>query len=267
MKIGLISDSLRLDFKSSVEKAASLGVTGIQKYLTSGEFDPYLMTNEKIKEIKDIMSSNGLKFSAICGDMGIDFDNVEKRDLIINKSKKILDVAKELSCDIVTTHIGHIEDGESKRMELLRSTAYELASYADSIGSYFAAETGTEKAPVLKKFLDSLGAKGLRVNYDPANLVMVSSDDPVAGVYVLKDYIVHTHAKDGIKTGDKTYLEVPLGQGGVDFDGYLKALNDIGYTGYLTIEREVGETPAEDILLAFNFLEEKLSTLNLPYEK
>ena len=79
MKIGLISDSLRLDFKSSVVKAASLGVTGIQKYLTGGEFDPYDMTNEKIREIKDIMSSNGLVFSAICGDMGIDFDNVEKQ--------------------------------------------------------------------------------------------------------------------------------------------------------------------------------------------
>lgn len=269
MKIGLISDSLRLDFKSSVEKAASLGVTGIQKYLTGGEFDPYTMTNEKIREIKDIMNSNGLVFSAICGDMGIDFDNVEKHDLIVNKSKKILDVAKELDCNIVTTHIGHIEDGESKRMDLIRKTATELAVYADSIGSYFAAETGTEKAPVLKRFLDSLGAKGLRVNYDPANLVMVAKDDPVAGVYELKDYIVHTHAKDGIVTTENKWgwLEVPLGTGGVDFDNYLKALNDIGFKGYLTIEREVGDTPADDILLAFNFLEEKLTKLNIPYVK
>ena len=269
MKIGLISDSLRLDFKSSVEKAASLGVTGIQKYLTGGDFDPYNMTNERINEIKDIMNSNGLVFSAICGDMGIDFDNVEHHDLIVNKSKKILDVAKELGCNIVTTHIGHIEDGESYRMELIRKTATELAVYADNIGSIFAAETGTEKAPVLRRFLDSLGAKGLRVNYDPANLVMVAKDDPVAGVYELKDYIVHTHAKDGIVTTDNQWgwLEVPLGKGGVDFDNYLKALNDIGYKGYLTIEREVGDTPADDILLAFKFLEEKLAKLNISYEK
>ncbi|OGO93253.1 MAG: hypothetical protein A2Y17_02710 [Clostridiales bacterium GWF2_38_85] len=267
MKIGLISDSLRLDFKSSVEKAASLGVTGIQKYLVNGEFDPYNMTKAKIVEVKNIMNSTGLVFSAICGDFGIDFDNVEQKEFIITKSKKILDIAKELDCNIVTTHIGHIEDDESKRMELLRATASELAVYADSIGSYFAAETGTEKAPVLKKFLDSLGAKGLRINYDPANLVMVAGDDPVKGVHILKDYIVHTHAKDGIKTGDKTFLEVPLGTGGVDFDEYLKALNTIGYTGYLTIEREVGETPAADIKLAFDFLIEKLTKLNISYEK
>ena len=106
----------------------------------------------------------------------------------------------------------------------LRKNARALAEYADSMGSYFAAETGTEKAPVLKAFLDSLGAKGLRVNYDPANLVMVAGDDPVAGVYTLKDYIVHTHAKDGIKTGENSFLEVPLGTGGVDWDKYIACL-------------------------------------------
>ena len=53
---------------------------------------------------------------------------------------------------------------------------------------------------------------------------------------------------------DDYFKEVPLGQGGVDFDGYMKALEDIGYTGFLTIEREVGENPAADIALAVEFL-------------
>lgn len=267
MKIGLISDSFRLEFEESIKEAAKLGVTGVQKYFTYGAFDPDNLTRERINEIKDIMSSNGLCFSAVCGDLGLDFDNIEKRDFIIEKSKKIIDVAKELGCNIVTTHIGHIEEVDNARMERMRNSAYALASYADNVGAYFAAETGTEKTPVLKSFLDSLGAKGLRVNYDPANLVMVAHDDPVQGVYVLKDYIVHTHAKDGIVTGEKTFLEVPLGTGGVDYENYLKALNDIGYNGFLTIEREVGESPAADIKLAFDFLEEKLNKLNIKYER
>ena len=81
----------------------------------------------------------------------------------------------------------------------------------------------------------------------------------------MKDYIVHTHAKDGIVT-DQTkhgWLEVPLGTGGVDWDNYLKALNDIGYEGYLTIEREVGENPGADIAMAVDFLKGKLSALNI----
>ena len=88
-----------------------------------------------------------------------------------------------------------------------------------------------------------------------------------AAVYVLRDYIVHTHAKDGIKTGDTTWLELPLGKGGVDFDKYLGALNDIGYKGYLTIEREVGDNPADDIGMAVDFLKEKLIKVGIPLDR
>ncbi len=263
MKIGLISDSLRLSFEDSIAKAKELGVTGVQKYLTYEPFSADLIVGNRLKEVKDIMDSNGLIFSAMVGDFGFDFDT-EEFD-IVDKSKRVLERAKELGCNIVTTHIGHITENDDARMEKIRKRAEELAVYADSMGSYFAAETGTEKASVLKGFLDSLGAKGLAVNYDPANLVMVADDDPVAGVYILKDYIVHTHAKDGIRTPGVGYgwLEVPLGTGGVNWDKYLCALNDIGYDGYLTIEREVGENPAADITMAVDFLKNKLCTLGL----
>ena len=102
---------------------------------------------------------------------------------------------------------------------------------------------------------------------------MVVGDDPVTAVHNLKDYIVHTHAKDGVmlqKTnpefiyrvtpmpeellGIRFFKEVALGDGGVDFTAYLKALDEIGYRGFLTIEREVGEDPAADILKAKNHL-------------
>jgi sugar phosphate isomerase/epimerase len=124
--------------------------------------------------------------------------------------------------------------------------------------------------------LDTIGSKGLAVNFDPANLVMVTGDDPVEGVRVLKDYIVHTHAKDGImlkQTDPETiynyfaeggiedinlkdyFLETPLGEGRVDFTSYLNVLGDAGFNGFLTIEREVGVSPEADIKLAVSFLE------------
>ena len=137
--------------------------------------------------------------------------------------------------------------------------------------AHFAIETGPETAQTLKGFLDSLGSKGVAVNFDPANFVMVTGDDPVQGVYTLKDYIVHTHAKDGrrlrvrepeaiygliedtIQEG-RDFEELPLGEGDVDFPGWLKALDDIGYRGFLTIEREVGDNPEADIRRAVDFL-------------
>lgn len=254
MKIGVISDSFRLPFAESIAKAAAVGAAGIQKYMTQGEFAAENINAAKIREIKDIMDSNGLVFSAICGDFGWDLDH----PLIVDKSKAVIEKAKELGCDIVTTHIGRLTGKEDARMEKIRQNAYDLGVFASSMGSFFASETGTEKAPVLKRFLDSLGVKGFAVNLDPANLVMCVEDDPVAAVKTLKDYIVHTHAKDGVRNPDGTWLEVPLGTGGVDWDNYLKALREIGYEGYLTIEREVGENPAADIKLAVDFLNAKL---------
>ena len=110
---------------------------------------------------------------------------------------------------------------------------------------------------------------------DPANFVMVTGDDPVQAVYTLKDYIVHTHAKDGRRLhyvdpeilygmvesemlNDASFIELPLGQGDVDFPQYLKALDEIGYKGFLTIEREVGKNPEADIALAVTFLKERI---------
>ena len=115
----------------------------------------------------------------------------------------------------------------------------------------------------------------MAVNLDPANLVMVTGDDPVQAVHNLKDYIVHTHAKDGRKLYDldpeiiyrvveadpvtnPAFIELPLGEGDVPFEPYLKALDEIGYRGFLTIEREVGDDPTRDILAAVDYLKARI---------
>ena len=165
-------------------------------------------------------------------------------------------------------------DKNHDRYKIMQEACFELSRFADSMEAHFAIETGPEKSEVLKAFLDSLGSKGVGVNLDPANLVMVTGDDPVTAVHNLKDYIVHTHAKDGIRlresnpeyiynvvhpipeefSGIKYFEEVPLGTGSVDFAKYLKALEEIGYRGFLTIEREVGKNPEADIKTAYDFL-------------
>ena len=186
-----------------------------------------------------------------------------------------VDLALEMGAHVVTTHIGVIPAEKNDTYKILQEACGELAEYAHENGAWFAIETGPEPAVRLKEFLDSLSSSGVAVNLDPANLVMVTDDDPVQAVYTLKDYIVHTHAKDGIllrKTDpqiiydffaeggigdlrlDEYFKEVPLGQGKVDFDAWLKALREIGYKGFLTIEREVGSDPAADIGMAVDFL-------------
>lgn len=270
-KIGAMLDSFRLPTFEAVKKAAEIGAEGLQMYSTTGENSPENLVGSKRKELLNFVKDNGMVFSAICGDLGMGFIDPEKNPELIEKSKRIMDLAKELESDIVTTHIGVVpEDKNHDRYKIMQEACFELSRYADSIGSHFAIETGPEKSIVLKEFLDSLGSTGVAVNLDPANLIMVTGDDPVKAVYNLKKYIVHTHAKDGVRFGEnnpeeiyrmvfaenvvKNYKEMPLGQGSVPFKEYLEALSDIGYEGFLTIEREVGDNPAGDIKTAVDFL-------------
>ena len=275
--IGVIIDSFRTDIPTAVKKAAAVGAQGIQVYATRGDMAPENLVGHKRAEFLDLVKSNGLTISALCGDLGGGgFMWKEKNPEKIERSKRIIDLAKELETNVVTTHIGVVpEDSSIDRFKVMQEACYELSRYADSVGAHFAVETGPETSAVLKNFLDSLGSTGVGVNLDPANLVMVTGDDPAKAVYNLRDYIVHTHAKDGrqlfyegpesvyglaknaLVTGD-SFIELPLGDGDVPWDAYLAALDDIGYKGFLTIEREVGDDPEADIRKAVSFLEGKI---------
>lgn len=271
--IGIIINSFRTDIPTSVKKAAECGAQGIQVYSTHGEMAPENLSPEKRREFLKLVKDNGLIISALCGDLGGGgFIHKELNKERVEKSKRILDLAKDLETDIVTTHIGVVpSDPNHDRYKIMQEACHELAEYADSIDAHFAVETGPETSAVLKGFLDSLNSTGVGVNLDPANLVMVTGDDPVGAVHNLKKYIVHTHAKDGkqiffrdpeivygikkdVIVTDDSFIEVPLGEGSVDFPKYLAALEEIGYNGFLTIEREVGDKPEVDIRAAVDFL-------------
>lgn len=279
MKIGIISDWLGLPFRESMECCRKLGADGVQLYAVEGEMAPENLSPEARREKRKIIEANGLAVSALCGDLGgHGFRIAAENPLKIERSKRIIDLALDLGTNIVTTHIGVVpEDESSETYAVMHAACEELASYADRMGAHFAIETGPEPAKRLRKFLDSLGSTGVAVNLDPANLVMVTDDDPVAAVDTLAPYIVHTHAKDGImlqKTDPEIiynffaeggigdlhlgdyFLETPLGEGKVDFPRYLAALKAIGYDGYLTIEREVGKNPAADIKIAVDLLKQ-----------
>ena len=273
--IGVIVDSFRTDTRTAIRSAAAIGAAGIQMYVTKGANCPENLTRADRRELLDFVKAQGLCFSALCGDLGEGFFRPERNPELIERSKRMLDLALDLDTHVVTTHIGVVpEDPSEPRYGIMQEACFALAEYADSVGAHFAIETGPETSAVLKKFLDGLHSTGVAVNLDPANLVMVAGDDPVTAVHNLKDYIVHTHAKDGVMLyrtkpeyvygvlpcpaelkGIAFYRETPLGEGNVDFAAYLAALEEVGYRGFLTIEREAGDDPAADIAKAKRHLE------------
>lgn len=278
MKIGIITDCMKRNtLAEALADAARLGADGVQIYATTGEFTPDTLGAEAKAKYKALLSQHGLEISALCGDMGgYGFERAEDNALRIEKTKRIIDLAVEFSARVVTTHIGVIPDEKNHpRYAVMLSALTECGSYAAAKGVTLAIETGPEKAKTLKAFIEDTEG-GVGVNLDPANFTMVTGQDAVEAVSILKNYIVHTHVKDGRKLDPelkaetvyhafavggvaalnacKGFEELPIGQGDVDWKSYMKALREIGYDGYLTIEREAGDAPFEDIRSAVKFI-------------
>ena len=275
--IGVLLDSFRLPPQDAMRRAAALGAEGVQVYATRGELAPENMDAGKRRAFRALAADCGLVISALCGDLGRDFGCREQNGDLIERSKRILDLAQELGTSIVTTHIGLIPlDEDAKRYQIMQEACGELARYADSMGAHFAIETGPDISLTLRQFLDSLHSTGVAVNFDPANIAMVTGEDLVTAVRTLAPYIVHTHAKDGVMLryrgpafvyggehpsggGDEiAFRETPLGEGSVRWTEYLAALESVGYRGFLTIEREVGQNPEADIAKAADFLKARI---------
>lgn len=91
--IGVMLESFRLETKEAVEKAAQLGAQGLQMYATRGEHAPENMTAATRRELLDMVKSYGLEFSALCGDFGHGFGNPEKNPELIEKSKRVMELA------------------------------------------------------------------------------------------------------------------------------------------------------------------------------
>ena len=280
MKLGVITDCFKTNAENAIIKSSELGLMGVQIYATTGEFSPEVLTEAEIEKYKKLLSDNGLTVSALCADMGgfgfeIEKDNPER----IEKTNRIADLARKLGSNVITTHIGVIpEDRSSEKYKVMLSALRACGDYAKSIGVTLAIETGPEIAKTLKAFVEDAG-DGVGVNLDPANFVMVTGQNPAEAVRLLGKKIVHTHVKDGRKLKECSALEVyhsfalggiealnvsdlfietPVGEGDVDWNDYLSALSEVGYDGFLTIERETGLNPEADIILARDFIISKL---------
>jgi sugar phosphate isomerase/epimerase len=142
-------------------------------------------------------------------------------------------------------HAGFIpEPGEPDRKPFLDTLA-KVSQLAKEKNVTVAFETGQETADLLRRTLDELKCPNLKVNFDPANMILYDKGDPIRAVEILGPDIRSVHVKDANRTkvpgtwGE----EVPLGQGQVNIKKFIQTLKQVGYRGPLLIEREVGDQP------------------------
>jgi sugar phosphate isomerase/epimerase len=161
-------------------------------------------------------------------------------------------VTGELGVDFLSLHAGFIDHNDAEGYRKFSTRMRELADAAQEENIMLLLETGQETAEDLRSCLKDLNHPALGVNFDPANMILYGKGDPIEAVHILAPWIKHVHIKDAVKSPvqGEWGKEVPWGDGEVDCDKFIQALEDIGYGGALAIEREEGDTRVEDIKLA-----------------
>lgn len=174
------------------------------------------------------------------------------------RTYEVADFAQKLGIQGLATHIGCLPHDPANPdyvavLELVRRVCDRCAAN----GQTFALETGQEPAAALLGFLRAVDRPNLGINFDPANMILYGSGEPMAALDALKEHVITVHCKDGTwpETPGEWGAETPLGEGDVGMGRYVAALQRIGYRGPLTIEREiVGEAQREDIRNAIELL-------------
>lgn len=102
-------------------------------------------------------------------------------------------------------------------------------------------------------FLESLGTKQVRLNFDPGNLYTAGYEAWPYSYRVLRDYIVYAHLKDMARFSEALYgplsqnetladsrtgifLPVSVGDGGINYWGLLQEMERDGVVRYATFE-------------------------------
>lgn len=173
------------------------------------------------------------------------------------------DFAKKIHVSDFATHVGYMPENpyDPKYQEVLTACKAIVEKCREN-NLNFLFETGQETPVTLKRAIqdieNDLGKGNVGINLDPANLIMYGKANPIDALDVFGEYVRGIHGKDGLYPTDGHMLgrEVPLGQGKVNYPVFVKKLEEIGYQGDITIEREItGEEQKKDILMAKEILE------------
>lgn len=217
-------------------------------------------TKQLATDFKDKLDQFGLELTAVFG--GFDGESYETIEIVqqrcglvpaetrqsrLQEMKEISEFAKWLDCSVIALHLGFVpHDDNSDDYQQIVHVTRDLCDYARGNGQNLHLETGQETADALLKFISDTGASNLFVNFDPANMILYGTGQPIDALKKLGSYVRSVHCKDATwaaNPGEEWGAEVPLGQGEVNIREYLSTLAEIGYDGPLTIEREIPQDP------------------------
>lgn len=239
-----------------LEVAKELGIPTIQMHAPHRETRTAENATKFIAKLNELGITLTCVFGGFEGESYADIPTVEKTVGLVPKAtraerlkemKEISDFTMLLGCSVVGLHIGFVpHDTSSADYQEVVAVTRELCDHAKANGQAVHLETGQESADNLVQFIEDTKRDNLFINFDPANMILYGTGEPIEALKKVGKFVRSVHCKDATwssEPGESWGCEVPLGKGQVGMENYLKTLLEIGYTGPLTIEREIPQEP------------------------
>ncbi len=266
MRLGLIvglHDNMVEEFK----KLEDIGIPTCQ---VTGTAEDMVLRN-KLDKVADAMAKTSIEVSSIFfvfegqtynNHTGPETDGlvpIKHRERRADLTIKAAKIVKKLGVRNVTSHVGFIPDDEKDPLYItFIDTMREVAKSLLADDQIYCFETGQELPSTLKRTIDHVGTGNLYINLDPANLILYGKADPLDAVAIFGPWVRGMHAKDAVWPNRDEGLgqETRLGAGKVNFPLLMRRLKACGFTGPVTIEREIsGPEQLTDIKHAMKLLD------------
>jgi len=255
MKLAFSTNAyLKFSFSEAVTRLARIGYAGVEIMADVPHAWPACLLDEQKQSIRDALQKNNLAIANINAFMMNAISDPRQkywhpswiepdrhyRQIRIDHTKRALTLAKELGAPCITTEPGGpVEPGQSwsAALKLFVEMIKPVAEHAENEGVLLLVEPEPdlliEKAEQFEEFMKHVDSPAIGLNFDIGHFYCVK-DEPAPTAHRLKKYIRHVHLEDIAATRVHHHL-IP-GEGAIDFKATLKAFDDIGYDGWITVE-------------------------------
>lgn len=265
-RISLFSQSLfALPLRDTIEAVPETGASAVELACAAPHLDRATAEREG-GTVAERCVQLGVEVSALS--LFTHFTDPALRDAHLKDALYFIGLAPSFGTKVVKITPGPpgSEEAGEEHWTRLKDTLPRVLDAAGEAEVVLAFETHmrqlTDTLAGTQRLLDMTDSAALGVTLDFSNLVF-AGEDIVAAIRAMGPRIVNAHVKNGYIDEAGGWHFGPLDEGWTNYPDVFAALDEIGYSGYLTVEclgpdaqRAPRETAARDIAILKRMLEE-----------
>lgn len=277
MQIGIFEKVFRRPtLAETLDAVQGHGLQAVQFDLVSAGLPtmPEQIDPEQVAAIRTAFAARGITIAAISGTFNIIHPNHQVRRDGMRRLRVLAAACAGLGTSTITLSTGtrnaenmwhhHPDNGTTEAWQETVAAMSTIAAIGEEFDLAMAFEPEVsnvvDSAQKARRLIDEVGSKHIKVVIDGANLFHTGELPRMAEILdeafaLLGDDIVLAHAKDLNQDGEAGNL--PAGQGLLDYDRYVRLLDQVGYQGALVLHG-LGE---QQVDACVSFLRTKLAAI------